>query len=158
MEAARRLNGRVVCRMVGPVGVSEAAAGELRRHVQVMGPVPRAEIVDQYAWADVFLLPSICEGSATVTYEALACGLPVVCTPNAGSVVRDGVDGFIVPVRDSKAIAERLEEVAARPELLERMSQQALDRAKGFTLARYRDRLIVTLKQVEMQSWNQASR
>ena len=49
------------------------------------------------ASADVFVFPSLFEGSAVVTYEALAAGLPSVVTPSAGSVVRDGVEGFIVP-------------------------------------------------------------
>ena len=51
------------------------------------------------AAADVFVFPSLFEGSAVVTYEALACGLPSVVTPDAGSVVRDGVEGFVVPGR-----------------------------------------------------------
>jgi glycosyltransferase involved in cell wall biosynthesis len=132
--------------MVGPVGISEAAVQALRREVQVVGPVPRAEIMDHYAWADVFLLPSTCEGSATVTYEAMMSGLPVVCTPNTGSVVRDGVEGFIVPVRDAQAVADRLEEIPARPDLWARLSRQAVARAQDFTFARYRDRLITQLK------------
>jgi glycosyltransferase involved in cell wall biosynthesis len=44
-----------------------------------------------------------------VTYEALACGLPVLTTPNAGSVARDGIEGFIVPARDVDALARALE-------------------------------------------------
>jgi glycosyltransferase involved in cell wall biosynthesis len=65
-------------------------------------------MADLYAWADVFLLPSICEGSAMVTYEALSWGLPVITTHNAGSIVRDTVDGWLVPIRDSEAIAKKL--------------------------------------------------
>jgi glycosyltransferase involved in cell wall biosynthesis len=49
--------------------------------------------------------PSFAEGSAYVTYEALASGLPVVTTPNAaGSVVRHGRDGFIVPARSIEGL------------------------------------------------------
>jgi glycosyltransferase involved in cell wall biosynthesis len=114
--------------------------------VQVLGPIPRSEIVDQFAWADVFLLPSICEGSATVTYEALACGLPVVCTPNTGSVVRDGVDWFIVPVRDVGAIVGNLETLACRPGLRLTMSRRAKARAADFTLQKYGQRLIESLE------------
>src|SRR5262249_11308352 len=98
-----------------------------------------------YAWADVFLLPSVCEGSATVTYEALAAGLPVVCTPNTGSVVRDGVDGFIVPVGDVDAIVERLERLAD-PSLRAEFSVRARGRAAEFTLDAYRRRLLAALQ------------
>jgi len=55
------------------------------------------------------VLPSICEGSATVTYEALASGVPVICTPKTGSMVRHGVDGNIVPIRNPEAIAQSIE-------------------------------------------------
>jgi glycosyltransferase involved in cell wall biosynthesis len=77
--------------------------------------VTRQEVRRHYQWADVFVFPSLCEGSAMVTYEALAAGLPVITTPNAGSVVRDGVDGFIVPIRDAEAIAAKLDLLARDP-------------------------------------------
>ena len=63
------------------------------------------------AAADVFVFPSLFEGSAVVTYEALACGLPCVVTPDAGSVVRDGVEGFVVAPRDVDGLAERMEQL-----------------------------------------------
>jgi glycosyltransferase involved in cell wall biosynthesis len=148
LNAARKMGNGAEFRMVGPIGVSGTAAGELRRHVQLLGPIPRSEIVDQFAWADVFLLPSLCEGSATVTYEALRSGLPVVCTPNTGSVVRDGVDGYIVPIRDSEAIVNRLETLASRPAWRQQMSVDATARAQEFTLDRYKDRLIAALKEI----------
>src|SRR5262249_3850951 len=102
---------RAVFRMVGTINVLPAARAALAADVELTGPVPRSEIPGHYAWADVFLLPSICEGSATVTYEALAAGLPVVCTPNTGSVVRDGVDGFVVPAGDTDALVGRLDQL-----------------------------------------------
>jgi glycosyltransferase involved in cell wall biosynthesis len=102
-------------------------------------------MAEHYAWADLFLLPSICEGSATVCYEALAAGLPVITTENAGSVVRDGIDGFIVPIRDPGAIAERLENLHRDRALLESMSRAALERAREFTVEKYAERLLSAL-------------
>ena len=81
-----------------------------------------------YQWADVFVLPSICEGSATVIYEAIGYGLPVVTTPNAGSVVRDGVEGFVVPIRDVAAIIQSLDRLSSDPQLRLEMSHRAGDR------------------------------
>jgi glycosyltransferase involved in cell wall biosynthesis len=103
-------------------------------------------MAQHYAWADVFLLPSICEGSATACYEALAAGVPVITTENAGSVVRDGIDGFIVPIRDAGAIVERLEMLHRDRELLESMARGALQRASEFTVEKYGDRLIAALR------------
>lgn len=145
LEAARLLDRQVEFRMVGPVGVSDLARSLLSRHVEIVGPVTRPAVAEHYRWADVFLLPSLCEGSATATYEALSWGLPVVCTPNTGSVVRDGVDGFIVPIRDGKAIAERIERLARSQELWAEMSNNARERALEFSLERYGQRLLAAL-------------
>jgi glycosyltransferase involved in cell wall biosynthesis len=97
-----------------------------------------------YQQADIFVLPSIEEGSALVTYEAMACGLPVVTTPNAGSVVRDGVEGFIVSIRDPDALAERIDQLRSNADLRREMGYAARTRATQFTweilgetLARY---------------------
>jgi glycosyltransferase involved in cell wall biosynthesis len=145
LETARRLQGRATFRMVGSIGVSPSAEAALRRVVELTGPVPRSEIAKQYAWADVFFLPSLCEGSATVTYEALACGLPVVCTSNSGSVVRTGIDGFVVPERDTAAMAERLQQFHQDRDCLEFASEQARRRADAFTLQGYGARLMQAL-------------
>jgi glycosyltransferase involved in cell wall biosynthesis len=57
----------------------------------------------------VFVFPSLFEGSAVVTYEAMACGLPCIVTAEAGSVVRHESDGLIVPARDVEALAGAME-------------------------------------------------
>ncbi len=146
LEAARRLAAdRYEFRLVGPVCLSAAARAEVSARAQLTGSVPRAEMERHYAWADVFLLPTICEGSATVCYEALAAGLPVITTAHAGSVVRDGQEGWIVPIRDPEAIAERLELLRSQPELLAHMSQNARLRAGEFTVEKYGERLLAAL-------------
>jgi len=143
-QAAREMGGGAEFRIVGPVQITAAARAELDRHVQLVGPAPRNEMPQHYAWADVFLLPSLCEGSATATYEALAAGLPVVCTRNSGSVVTDGADGFLVEAGDYRAIVERLGRVC-RPGALEEMSAAALETAREFTLENYSRRLLAAL-------------
>jgi glycosyltransferase involved in cell wall biosynthesis len=145
LDAARQLKAVAEFRWVGQVRVLPEAERQLRGHVHLVGSVPKNQIGQHYDWADVFLLPSICEGSATVTYEALASGLPVICTPNTGAVVRDGADGFTVPIRDSAGIVERIEQLNARRELLASMSQNARERAQEFSLEAYGKRLIGAL-------------
>jgi glycosyltransferase involved in cell wall biosynthesis len=145
LEAARRLKGVAEFRMVGPVHVLLEAQEKLREHVELVGPVPRSEVAKHYAWADVFLLPSICEGSATVTYEAQAAGLPVICTPNTGSVVRDGVDGHIIPIRDVDQIVVCLENLAQDADLRARLCAQALENARQNDFQAYGQRLLAAL-------------
>ena len=146
LSAARQLGKRAEFRMVGAVQVLPEAERELRANVQLTGVVPRSEVAAQYAWADVFLLPSLCEGSATSTYEAMFQGLPIICTPQTGSVVRDGIDGFLVPARNGGAIAEKLALLADQPALLASMSESARLRSADFTLEKYGERLIAAFR------------
>jgi glycosyltransferase involved in cell wall biosynthesis len=75
----------------------------------------------------------------------MACGVPVITTPNCGSVVRDGVDGFIVPIRDATAIADKVELLLADRALREHMGRSARERAREFTWERYGERLLGAL-------------
>jgi glycosyltransferase involved in cell wall biosynthesis len=146
MQAAELLDGEVEFLMVGSHHASPEAIKQLKIHVHAPGPVPRSFISSHYAWADVFLLPSLCEGSATSTYEAISHGLPVICTPNTGSVIRDGLDGFIVPAKSPAIIAERLRQLASDPDHLASMSRSALKRSLEYTLSCYSENLIRALR------------
>ena len=144
LEAARRLQGKAIFRIVGRSALSAGADAQLRRGRMHRGRPPQRGGT-ALCLGGIFLLPSICEGSATVTYEALAHGLPVICTPNTGSVVCDGVEGFVVPIRDADAIVDRLRELRQDRALLERWAESALERSREFTLERYADRLLEAL-------------
>lgn len=108
------------------------------KHVQ---NVPHHEVHTRFQDADIFVYPALHEGSAIAVYEALACGLPVITTPNAGSVVRDGEEGFIVPVRDVEALMEKILLLYQNKELRNEMRLQARKRAESFTWQAYRQRL-----------------
>jgi len=142
MKAAQMLRGIAEFRMTGPLQCSERAVSELGKHVQLTGIVPRSQITSHYAWADIYLLPSLCEGSATSTYEAMLHGLPVICTPHTGSVVRDGVDGYIVPERNPEIVAQLIQLLAKSPDLLKEMSESAFKRASLYTLDHYSANLL----------------
>ena len=118
--------------------------------VEPLGRVAHSEMPARMAAADVFVFPSLFEGSAVVTYEALACGLPSVVSPEAGSVVRDGVEGFVVTPRDVETLAARLERLGQDPTLRDEMRVAARRRALSFGWARYHAGLVdLTLGLVE---------
>lgn len=142
LEAAQSLGSRARFRVAGAVEVTKQAAVRLAQRVELLGLVPRNEVQELYRWADVFLLPSVCEGSATVTYEALAHGLPVICTPNTGSVVRDGVDGLLVEPSSGEAVIAALEKVIAYPDLWQSMASAAFATSDQMDVKHYGERLL----------------
>lgn len=136
-EAAGKLSKIAEFRLVGPCLSPPKIVRSISSRLEVVGAIPRAEILSQYAWADVFLLPSICEGSATVIYEALAAGLPVICTSHAGSVVQHELEGLIIPIRSSDAIVDSIERLSNNRNLLEYMATNAKQRALKYNLEEY---------------------
>jgi glycosyltransferase involved in cell wall biosynthesis len=147
LDALRELNrpGQIRAKLAGPIALDRSCLGDYSRWCEVVGAVTRRQARELYRWADLLVLPSICEGSATVTYEALACGIPVVTTHNSGSAVRDGVDGFIVPIRDPHKLAASVALLADDQHLLNEMSEAAIARAEDISLAAYAERLIRAL-------------
>jgi glycosyltransferase involved in cell wall biosynthesis len=145
LEVAKALQGIVELRWVGPVTLLEQAKADMARYMDLTGVVPRSRMMEHYEWADVLFLPSICEGSATVTYEALGCGLPVVTTPNAGSPVRDGVDGFVVSSRDIGAMIARLRQLHDDRSMLARLGEAAVLDSNELSMASYQKRLLQAL-------------
>lgn len=143
IEAARQLESDFEFRFCGTITLPEIITNNLPSNVSLLGIVPRSEVYQQYEWADIFSLPSLVEGSATVTYEAMAAGLPIVTTPQAGSIVRGGVDGFLVPPGDTEAIIDALRR--CRRGELPTHREPIRDRVGGppsFTLEAYRERLL----------------
>lgn len=110
LAALKQIQGTIPfnCKVVGSLEIKPERVTEYSDVCEFLGRIPRSQVKDLYAWADVFVLPSLCEGSAMVTYEALSLGVPVITTYNSGSIARDSIDGFIVPIRDVNAIADKL--------------------------------------------------
>jgi glycosyltransferase involved in cell wall biosynthesis len=98
-------------------------------------------MVQQYQWADFLVLPTLCEGSANVCFEAMSTGLSVITTPNAGSVVRDGVDGFVVPIRDCDSLSDRMATLIGDSRRREKMGLNAWTRVQEFSRESYGERL-----------------
>jgi glycosyltransferase involved in cell wall biosynthesis len=92
--------------------------------------------------ASVHIFPSTCEGSAKVTFEAAAAGLPQITTYESGDAVVDGETGCIIPCGDTGALAAAIERLYAAPELRRRMGAAArLRMAALFTWDHFRLRL-----------------
>lgn len=113
-------------------------------NVHVRGTFPQAELYQEYSQGSVFTIASIEEGFAMVISQAMACGLPVVCTTNTtgDDIVRNGVDGYVIPVRDVKALKERIALLHSDRERCRAMGESARQRILGgFTWDHYGERM-----------------
>ena len=102
-----------------------------RSLIDYVGTRPFDQLYKLYSQASVFVLPTIEDGFGNVIAEAMACGVPVIATTNCGSIdiISDGIDGFIVPIRDSNAILEKIIFLYENPDVREKMSIAALAKA-----------------------------
>lgn len=129
---------------------------DIFRHIPHL---PQSELVGLYRQADVFVFPTLIEGLGMVVLEAMATGLPVITTPNGpADLVRDGIDGFVVPIRDPDAIRAKLEYLRAHPEERLAMGRQARDRAQTFSWDRYRTEALTFISGLGPKASDQALR
>jgi glycosyltransferase involved in cell wall biosynthesis len=113
MKTARMLDGFATFHLVGPL-VSPEVLKDAPSNVAIQRTVAHAQLRDEYARADVFVLPSIEDAFPLVTLEALASGLPVVVSDGAGTseLFNDGQNGIVVPAGNATALAEALTTLA----------------------------------------------
>ncbi|MFA5098663.1 MAG: glycosyltransferase family 4 protein [Candidatus Paceibacterota bacterium] len=105
-------------------------------HYKRIDYVPFTEINKIFSQGTVFVMPSIEEGLALIQPIAMACGLPVICTTNTGGedIIRDGLDGFVIPIRSVEKIKEKILYFYENPEAAKMMGDSARLRvSSGFT-------------------------
>jgi glycosyltransferase involved in cell wall biosynthesis len=105
----------------------KTAADEI---VMFLGAVGEEDLAEQYAWADVFCLPSMMEGVPVVLMEAMARGLPVVATQitGIGELVEDQTSGLLVRPGRADLLADALERVARDIDLRATLSREGYRR------------------------------
>ncbi|HYD85391.1 MAG TPA: glycosyltransferase family 4 protein, partial [Opitutus sp.] len=143
-RAIRSLGDSVELTVIGSRPLVECPA--LDRELRAVRWIPTCthhEVLAEMAAHDVFVFPSLFEGFGLVLLEAMAMGLPIVTTPHTAGpdLITDGIEGFIVPVRSSETIAERLDLLRRNPDLRVDMAERARARASEFTWAQYGESL-----------------
>lgn len=121
------------------------------REILHLGHKPQNELYKYYSQGSVFVMPSIEEGLAGVQPQAMACGLPLICTTNTGGedLIRDGKDGFVIPIRDVDSLKEKLTFMYENPKKCKEMGQSAKDRITSrFTWDDYGEKITKKYKSI----------
>lgn len=131
-------------------------------NIRALGSVPKVDLDSYFRTGSVFVLPSLADSWGLVTAEAMASGLPVIVTRNAGSseMVRNGTDGFVIPARNPSAIAEKIKFLYEHPTVRIEMSMHARSRVKEFTWRQYQRHLLDVYEEIRVRegserSWSQ---
>lgn len=145
--------------MVGALVGGDEPLRPYASHFKHVPHQTRPALAEMYRNSDVFVLPTLVEGMGLVVLEAMACGLPVIVTANGpGDLVRDGIEGFVVPTHDEEAICDRLERLYRDPDLRIAMGRQAIRRAQEFSWAAYTSKVQGLLASLVPQRRTQALR
>jgi glycosyltransferase involved in cell wall biosynthesis len=108
---------------------------------EILKAAPNPETLERMSRASIFVLPSRCEGLPRVIIEAMACGLPLVGSDAGGipHLIRDGDNGFVVPMNDAAALEAALRRLLADPDLRQRMGERSYELAQqSLTEEQYR--------------------
>ena len=123
------------------VGSEVGGPDALRPFAGLFAHVPhqtRAALAEHYRRSHVFVFPTLVEGMPLVVLEAMACGVPVIVTANGpAGIVRDGVDGFIIPQRSAEAVHEKLDLLYRDRDRCAAMGRNAARRAREFSWQAY---------------------
>lgn len=150
-EALRKLAIPFELTLIGP-GPSEPSAtfrAAVAPH-RWLGTMAQADVLDELRRQHVMVFPSLCEGFGLVILEAMGCGVPVITTVNTGGpdVMTDGVDGFIVPIRDADAIADRLTALYEDEPRRQTMATAARATAERWSWERYERAVAATVRAI----------
>jgi len=132
IEAMRKVNANLVLagRQTEYINIKDK---NLARRTKKLGYVKN--ISDFYNSINIYVQSSITEGFGLEVLEAMAHGRPVIVTEGVGAkdLVEDGKNGFIVPIRNPDAIAEKIQYFIDNPSEIFRMGQNAREKAKLYT-------------------------
>jgi glycosyltransferase involved in cell wall biosynthesis len=117
-------------------------------NIELLGHLSKADLLREFASADLFLFPSLAEGAAGTVLEAMASGLPIVATREGGVDFTDGTSGIMLPPRDAEAIAAAVVRIVEDRELRASLSAGATREADIYSMAAWETRFIAGVSNV----------
>jgi len=107
----------------------------LQDRITLHGHLPHENVLRILSSSDIFVLTSVEEGLPTSLIEAMALGKPVIATNVGGipEIVKDGVNGILVPPKSPKSVSEALEKLLANIELRKKLAEAAIESVKDYS-------------------------
>ena len=106
------------------------------------------DVREYFKKCDVYVFPSLLEGSSKSIYEAMSMSLPCIVTHNSGSIIQNEKDGFIINIASSDEIEEKMLLFKERNELICKMGKQAYQNIQKYSWENYANNIINIYKKV----------
>lgn len=150
LDAVERLGRSVELTLIGKRVAECAPLDAALKKYRWIDSLPHSGILDTMREHDVLVFPSLFEGFGLVLTEALSQGLPVISTDHtcAPDIIEDSREGFIVPIRNSELISEKLAALNDDRSHLQAMKEAALQRAQSLSWQLYKDRLVRVAQEI----------
>lgn len=144
LEACKELvaNGiNIRCEIVGPITdkymLKQKEEYHDNKNIVFLGQKSPEELKHLYSQASVMVMPSLIDSFCMSVYEAMACMTPVIITENVGAPIEDGINGYIVPIRDSVSIADRIMFFYKKRERVEMFGKKGKEMVEKYTWYKY---------------------
>ena len=121
------------------------------KNVVIVNFQKKKELIKYYRTADVFLMPTREDIWGLVVNEAMACGLPIISTTAALSaleLVENGINGYLVPVDDSKAISDSIGKILNSQDSMHDMGLRNLEKIHQYTIEKMAEQHILIFRQL----------
>jgi len=135
-----------VCRLTKE---QQAVYHDVIQMIRFSGHLPQDEMKQRLCGNHLYLFPSLSEGCAKSAFEAMSAGLCVVATAETGVPIEDGEDGFLVPARDSAAIAAKIEVLLDHPEAMMNAGKKATEKLSQYTWDAYAQNVLNVYRELE---------
>ena len=125
---------------------------KINRKIKFIKHVQQNKLIDYYNNSDVFIIASIEDGFAMVILQALACGLPVICTQNSGGseLIKNGENGYIVGIRDVEDIKRKMLLLYNDKKKLCNLKKNVISNRKEISWDDYGNRVVQNLKKLSI--------
>lgn len=129
--------------IVGANSLPQAVKERYSRKVSFTGPIMHNQLPAYLQSQDAMIFPSLGDGFGLAALEGMSCGLPLVCSDKSGikDLVKNGVNGYVIPTQDERAIVERVFSLAESLWRIPEMGREARRTAESYSWNRYGDSL-----------------
>ena len=148
LEAFEKVNPKTAqLEIVGDCLIPERLQHKDASNIKYFGYLLPEKVIERYKNADVFVFPSLCDGFGLAALEAMASGLPVICSDNSGvaDLIQDGVNGFVVKTGDSEMLKDRIVWFTEHRDRMKEMKHAALETGRNYSWEKYEENIKRTI-------------